>query len=160
MALRFQKNRHNKKKDNAETLKPQRAVEKRTVNGSIVVVNEIGGLRGSNIADHRHAGSLLARVFNLARKISPGIAGGAAAGVAANRPRLLCAGSHGAARPTRKTLDRPLWPRPGVHLHRTDSRLGAVQLSICSATSYRFVCGSRSKIAGRFGCLRRGKLTD
>src|SRR5713226_4680555 len=142
MVLNFQRRRRKRKKDNAETRgsgENASGVEERTVNGSIVVVNEAGGVRGGDIAGHRHAGSVLAGVFELARKILARIRGGVAAGAAADGAWILRARGHGAARAAGKTVDRTLRSWTGIHVRRTDSNLGAVQFSICSAAPDRFV---------------------
>src|SRR5882762_11033874 len=120
MASRFRKRRGKEKKDNAETPRVQREVEKRTANGSIVVVDEVGGVRGGDIARDRYAGGVLAGVYELAREILTRIAGGAAACAAADGARILRARSDGAARAAGKTVDRTLRPRTGVHVRRTD----------------------------------------
>src|SRR5258708_24774588 len=141
MDLNFRRIREKKKKDNAETLRTQRKRREGTgeANGSVVVVNEVGGVRGCDITCDRYAGSVLARVFELAREISARIAGGAAAGAAADRARILRIGSDGPARAAGKTVDRTLRTRTGVHIRRTDSGVSAVQLSICGAAADRFV---------------------
>src|SRR6266404_5839297 len=118
MVLRFRKKRGKKKKDNAETPRAQREVEKRTANGSTVVVDEVGGVRGGDIAR---------------------IAGGAATCTASDRARILRARGDGPARAAGKTVDRPLRPRTGVHVRRTDSGVSAVQFSVRGAAAGRFL---------------------
>src|SRR5260370_28098663 len=127
MVLRFRKSREKKKEDNAETLRRQRKRREGTgeANGSFVVVNEIGGVRGGDITCDWYAGSVLAGVFELAREIPARIAGGAAASAAANGARILRARGHGAARAAGKTVDRAVRARPGVHIRRTDSGVAA-----------------------------------
>src|SRR5712664_3122528 len=141
MDLNFRRIREKKKKDNAETLRTQRKRREGTgeANGSVVVVDEVGGVRGGDIALDRYAGSVLARVFEVARKIPARIAGGAATGAAANGAWILRARGHGAARAAGKTVDRTLRTRPGVYIRRTDSGVSAVQLSVCGAAAGRFV---------------------
>src|SRR5258708_24780634 len=89
MASRFRKRRGKKKKDNAETPRVQREIEKRTANGSIVVVDEVGGVRGGDIARDRYAGGVLAGVYELARKILVRICCSAAACAASDVARLF-----------------------------------------------------------------------
>src|SRR5260370_9208626 len=98
MASRFRKRRGKKKKDDAETPRAQREVEKRTANGSTVVVDEVGGVRGGDIARDRYAGGVLAGVYDLARKILARMPGGPATLTAADRAPILRARAHGPAR--------------------------------------------------------------
>ncbi len=71
MVLRFRERREKKKKDDAEAqgaVETQGSVEKRIANGSAVVVDEVGGVGGCDIAGYRDAGSVLAGIFELARE--------------------------------------------------------------------------------------------
>src|SRR6267378_1579717 len=122
MASRFRKRLGKKKKDNAETPRVQREVEKRTANGSIVVVDEVGGVRGGDIARDRYAGGVLAGVYELAREILA---------------RILRARGDGAARAAGKTVGRALRPRTGVHVRRTDHGVSTVQFPVCGAAAGR-----------------------
>src|SRR5258708_6819365 len=133
MVLRFRKKRGKKKKDDAETPRAQREVEKRTANGSTVVVDEVGGVRGGDIARDRYAGGVLAGVYELARKILARIAGGAATCTAGARARILRVRGDGPGRAAGKAGDRPLRPRTGVHVRGTDSGVSAVQFSVRGA---------------------------
>src|SRR6266852_5724398 len=101
MVLNFQRRRGKGKKDDAGTRghgENAGGVEKRRANGSIVAVNEADGVRGGDIAGYRHAGSVLAGVFELARKIPARIRGGVDAGTAANGARILRTRGNGSAR--------------------------------------------------------------
>src|SRR5207302_7692718 len=95
-------------------------------NGSVVVVDEVGGVRGGNIARDRNAGGVLAGLFELARQVPARIDGGAAIGAATDGAWILRAHSDGAARAAGKTVDRALRARAGFHVQRTNSRVGAV----------------------------------
>src|SRR6266849_6476605 len=142
MVLNFQRRRREREEDNAGMRGRggnAGGVEKRTVNGSIVVVNEVGGVRGGDIVGDWHAGCVLAGVFELAWKIPARIRGGVAAGAAADGARILRPRGHGAARTSGKTVDRAVRPRTSIHIRRADSGVGAVQLSICGPAAGRVV---------------------
>src|SRR5258706_6299249 len=137
MVLRFRKKRGKKKKDDAEAPRAQREVEKRTANGSIVVVDEVGGVRGGDIARDRYARGVLAGVYELAREILARICCSAAACAAADGARILRARGDGAARAAGKTVDRALRPRTGGHVRRTNHGVSTVQLPVCGAAAGR-----------------------
>src|SRR5258705_11420630 len=67
---------------------------------------EACGSGGAAVARGGSPGGLLARLFEVARGISGGVRGGAAARLAADRARILCAGGDGAARAIRKIVGR------------------------------------------------------
>src|SRR2546429_367885 len=147
MVSRFRKRRERKKKDDAQAPRAQRkrtrSVEKRIANGSAVVVDEVGGVCGRDIACDRDAGSVLAGICELAREIPARIAGGAAASVAADGTWILRARGHGPARAAGKTVDRAIRPWTGVHVQRTDSGVPAVQFPVCGAATGRFTANGK-----------------
>src|SRR5882672_5629396 len=72
-------------------------------------------------------GGILARVLEMAGKISGGVAGRAAAGVAADRAGVLCAGGDGAARSAGEIVECLFWSRIGVYVWRSRAGVRALQ---------------------------------
>src|SRR5882724_7271133 len=84
-------------------------------------------------------GGLLARIFEVAWKISGGVGGSAAAGLAADRARILCAGGDGTAWSTGKIVERFFWAWIGVYVWRASAGVGILQLAVYGATIDRGV---------------------
>src|ERR1700704_6034171 len=131
MALNFQRRARKGEEDNLARGKSGET------NGTVVVVDEVGGVRGGDIACDRDACGVLAGVCKVALEIPVRIGSGVAAGTAADGARVLCAGGHGAARPLGKAMDGTVRTRAGFHIRRTDSCVGVVQLSVCGPAADR-----------------------
>src|SRR6266403_1565554 len=98
-----------------------------------------GLLDGGAVARGGSPGGLLACIFEMARKVSGGIGGGAAASFAADRARILCGGGDGAAWSIRKIVERFFWAWIGVYVWRASAGVGILQLAVYGATIDRRV---------------------
>src|SRR5207245_11119612 len=104
----------------------QRGLQERIADGIAMVVVQIGGMRGGDIACHRNASGLLARLFELARQISARIARGSAARAAADGARILRFSGDGTARGSGEIVDRAVRARTSIHVRRADTGVRVV----------------------------------
>ena len=107
--------------------------------GSATSFAPAGALRFRNPAIACHAAGVLAGVLELARQILAGVHRCAAAGAAANGPRILRADRHGPAGSAGEVMARSFWPRSCLHLHWFGDRLDFLQLPFCRAAAHHFL---------------------
>src|SRR6266850_4460732 len=139
---------------------PAKQKRRRLDGGAIVAFAEACISGGDVVARGGDPSGILANIFEVARKISGGVGGGAAAGVAAHGARILCAGGDGTARSIGKIVECSFWTWIGVYVWRAGAGVGTLQLAFCRATIDRCVRKCGSKATGRVGSSGRGKVAD
>src|SRR6266850_8062257 len=128
--------------------------------GTVAAFAEACNSGGTAVACGGSSGGLLARPFQMAREISGGVGGSAAAGIAADRAGILRAGSDGAARSAREIVDRIFWARVGLYVWRAGAGVGTLQLAVRRAAIDGGIRKCGSKATGRVGSSGRGKVAD